>query len=519
MSINRSIFSNGFVNSMAASFNNGTSDISNGHLDSNGMATLAGPNGGDNTSRNSTSIESPKQESDAQQKSNRTSSHSPKPKTIVATPDRVMEVYKDKLTQYEHHEIIEYPQIYHIGAEAKKIHGIIGGPSNCGYDDEDGFYIHTPNDHIAYRYEIIKVVGKGSFGQVFKARDHKNQLNVALKIVRNDERFRKPALVEIKILDHLRKQDKENACNIIQMLDNFTFRSHTCITFELLWVNLYEAIKRNKFKGFSPRAVQKFGKSMLVCLDTLWRNKIIHCDLKPENVMLINRLEGFKIKVIDFGSSCYEHLTVYTYIQSRFYRAPEVILGAKYGLPIDMWSLACMLWELLTGYPLFSGEDEGDQLSCIIELLGMPPQRLINQSKRARKFISSKGYPRYCTVTTLPDGRTVLNGGRSRKGKPRGPPGSKELQTALKGKGCEDLFFLNFIRRCLEWEPSNRMTPNTALRHNWVTQQIPPRQPLEVAASPPGPLQTPNSMGVEASSTTISLRNSTKLPQFPNNQS
>lgn len=95
--------------------------------------------------------------------------------------------------------------------------------------------------------------------------------------------------------------------------------------------------------------------------------------------------------MIDFGSSCYENQRIYTYIQSRFYRAPEVILGARYGMPIDMWSLGCILAELLTGYPLLPGEDEADQLACIIELLGMPPQKLLDASKRAKIFISSKG--------------------------------------------------------------------------------------------------------------------------------
>ncbi len=118
---------------------------------------------------------------------------------------------------------------------------------------------------------------------------------------------------------------------------------------------------------------------------------LIFCLCTVHQVCHIYKNLYYFLQVIDFGSSCYEHQRVYTYIQSRFYRAPEVILGARYGMPIDMWSLGCILAELLTGYPLLPGEDEGDQLSCIIELLGMPPQKLLDQSKRAKNFISSKG--------------------------------------------------------------------------------------------------------------------------------
>lgn len=175
--------------------------------------------------------------------------------------------------------------------------------------------------------------------------------------------------------------------------------------------------------------------------------------------------------MIDFGSSCFEHQRVYTYIQSRFYRAPEVILGAKYGLSIDMWSLGCVIVELFTGFPLFPGEDEVDQLACIIELLGMPPKKLLDVSKRASYFISSKGYPRYCSQTTLPDGSIILKGSISRKGKVRGPPESKDLSKAL--KSCDDPLFLDFITQCLEWDPERRMTPNMALRHSWLRRRLP----------------------------------------------
>jgi len=386
------------------------------------------------------------------------------------TAEVAMKQYMHKLSSYEHHEIFSYPDVFFVGQNAKKKQGVVGGSNNNGYDDENGSYVHVPHDHISYRFEVLKVIGKGSFGQVVKAYDHKSQMHVALKMVRNEKRFHRQAQEEIRILEHLKKQDKDNNMNIVHMYENFTFRNHICITFELLSMNLYELIKKNKFQGFSLQLVRKFAHSILQCLDALYKNRIIHCDLKPENILL--KQQGRSgIKVIDFGSSCYEHQRIYTYIQSRFYRAPEVIVGAKYGMPIDMWSLGCILAELLTGYPLFPGEDEGDQLACIIELQDMPPQKLLDQAKRARNFISSKGYPRYCTVNTLPDGSTVLQGGRSRRGKTRGPPGSKDLVTAL--KGCDDPMFLDFMRRALDWDPANRLTPTQALRHAWLRRRLP----------------------------------------------
>ncbi|KAJ6638055.1 putative dual specificity tyrosine-phosphorylation-regulated kinase 3 like, partial [Pseudolycoriella hygida] len=392
-----------------------------------------------------------------------------KPKALVATPQQVMELYMNKLTPYEHHEIFKYPQIYFIGANAKKRPGLVG-PNNSDYDNEHGSYIHIPHDHVAYRYEVLKIIGKGSFGQVVKAYDHKTHEHVALKMVRNEKRFHRQAQEEIRILQHLRKQDKDNTMNIIHMYDYFTFRNHMCITFEILYINLYELIKKNKFQGFSLQLVRKFAHSLLQCLDALSRNKIIHCDMKPENVLL--KQQGRSgIKVIDFGSSCYENQRVYTYIQSRFYRAPEVILGVKYGMAIDMWSLGCILAELLTGYALLPGEDEADQLACIIELLGMPPQSLLDQSKRAKNFISAKGYPRYCSAETLEDGTIILGPGLSRRGKERRPPGGKDLRTAL--KGCDDQLFLSFLRGCLELDPELRMTPSQALRHSWFRRRLP----------------------------------------------
>ena len=139
-------------------------------------------------------------------------------------------------------------QVYFVGPSAKKQQSVLDGSNNSGYDDDQGSYVHVPHDHVAYRYEVLRMLGKGSFGQVVKVYDHRDRTSVALKMVRNEKRFHRQAQEEIRILEHLRKQDPEGAANVVRMLDTFTFRSHICITFELLSMNLYELIKKNKFQ-------------------------------------------------------------------------------------------------------------------------------------------------------------------------------------------------------------------------------------------------------------------------------
>jgi dual specificity tyrosine-phosphorylation-regulated kinase 2/3/4 len=109
----------------------------------------------------------------------------------------------------------------------------------------------------------------------------------------------------------------------------------------------------------------------------LKEENIIHCDLKPENILLKSP-DKSGIKVIDFGSSCFYQQRIYTYIQSRFYRAPEIILGIPYTTAIDMWSFGCILTELFTGYPIFPGESEQEQLALIMEMKGIPDDYLLD---------------------------------------------------------------------------------------------------------------------------------------------
>lgn len=355
------------------------------------------------------------------------------------------------LNIFERGEVVDYEDVYFTGTRiAKKIVGDLeASPTNFGYDDERGDYNIVNGDHLAYRYEVVDLLGKGSFGQVVRCIDHRTGILVAVKIIRNKKRFHQQALVEVNILQKLREWDPNNEHSVVNFDQSFYFRGHLCISTDLLDMNLYEFIKAHDFRGFSLKLIRRFTKQLLSSLVLLNGHKVIHCDLKPENVLLAHPMHS-QIKVIDFGSSCFENEKVYTYIQSRFYRSPEVILGTSYGMPIDMWSLGCILAELYTGYPIFPGENEQEQLACIMEVFGPPEKHLIEKSSRKKLFFDSMGKPRL----------TVSSKGRRRR------PSSKELRQVLK---CDDEAFLDFIAKCLRWDPSRRLNPHQAMTHEFVT--------------------------------------------------
>ena len=242
-------------------------------------------------------------------------------------------------------------------------------------------------------YRVIDLLGKGTFGQVVQCATGDGGPDVAVKVVKNKPAYLNQAKVEVRILRILNAVERGMGAKtrVVQLLDSFMHFGHLCLVFEMLYSNMYEVLKRNSFKGLPTNLVTRFTRQIVEALVVLQENGIVHCDLKPENIMLVepsnaSSASSLRLKVIDFGSSAIAETTPYTYIQSRFYRAPEVLIGCSYTSAIDMWSLGCIVCEMYLGLPIFPGVSEHNQLKRMQEVLGEPPAHFLARGKRASRF-------------------------------------------------------------------------------------------------------------------------------------
>lgn len=416
------------------------------------------------------------------------------------------------LSIYERGEVLRKRDIYYIprrraaggdGAADGRTINIKNYGDNFGFDDAQGNYVIVPGDHINYRYEIARVLGNGSFGNVVECSDHKwrrkSQLRaggdgearerrgcqrpmesetmegplegkgrlegerplaegkrplaegtrplaedkkpiaesekpiaesqrpiaeserliaeserliaedekpiaesalrrlvaplaplaaplrrVAVKIIKNDLNWSLQAVYEIKMLKHLNEHG--GSPHILRYLGHFHFRGHMCIATEVLSLNLFLLLEISAFKGFAMAVLRPLTTQILLGLDFIHTHDVIHCDIKPENIMV--RLprsphDALVVKIIDFGLSCFKHEILYLYIQSRYYRAPEVVLGATYTYKIDIWSFGCVVAELYTGTPLLPGRSELEQIAMMLEVFGAPGSQLVVGYRRA----------------------------------------------------------------------------------------------------------------------------------------
>lgn len=298
------------------------------------------------------------------------------------------------------------------------------------------------------RYVILQKLGWGHFSTVWLGFDTIEARHCAIKVQKSDPHYAEAARDEIRLLRSLEKKGTSSAQPIVELLDYFIHHGphghHYCLTFEVLSKSLLSLVKRYNYNGIPVSMAKSIGKQILEALVYIHETcGVIHTDLKPENVLFLpceteqqklhqeasraaaeiqkcrERIKvhqprrphigevyrpdsdlafaSGRVKLVDFGNACWinEHFT--DDIQTRQYRAPEVILGCGYDTKADMWSLACLLFELLTGDFLFDPhggsnyDRDEDHLALMIELLGPIPANVLEKGEHTTIYFDENG--------------------------------------------------------------------------------------------------------------------------------
>jgi dual specificity tyrosine-phosphorylation-regulated kinase 2/3/4 len=256
-----------------------------------------------------------------------------------------------------------------------------------------------PGNVVAGQYLVESELGSAAFSTAYRCIDlssddtHGHE-EVCLKVIKNTKDFFDQSLDEIKILELLRQTGKCDENYIIRMKTFFYYREHLVIVTELLRQNLFEfgkfIIDNDEEPYFTILRLAFITRQCLIALRFVHSLGLVHSDIKPENILL-GSYSRAKIKVIDFGSSCYLTDRQSSYIQSRSYRAPEVVLGLPYSGKIDVWSLGCVVAEMYTGEVTFQNDSIASMLSRIEAICGSFPRHMIAQGRQSGRFFTKSG--------------------------------------------------------------------------------------------------------------------------------
>ena len=223
-------------------------------------------------------------------------------------------------------------------------------------------------------YTKTKLIGKGTYGTVYKAKDEEGREIYALKKIKlqgEDEGIPSTAIREICLLKEL------NHINILRLLDVIHATKKITLVFEFIDRDLKKVIDATLGEGLSVPTVKSFLYQLLRGMTYIHKYKILHRDLKPQNLLITN--DGI-LKIADFGLARGYGLPVRNYtheVVTLWYRAPDVLLGSKnYATSIDMWSIGCIFAEMSTGKQLFMGKNNIDQLKKIFHIRGTPNERI-----------------------------------------------------------------------------------------------------------------------------------------------
>ncbi|KAG5325977.1 DOA kinase, partial [Acromyrmex heyeri] len=355
-------------------------------------------------------------------------------------------------------------------SEVDTIHDAISPRPPSVEDDEDGHLVYQSGDLLANRYKVLATLGEGTFGKVVKVKDLQMDHVMALKIIKNVEKYREAAKLEINALEKIANKDPEGQHLCVKMLDWFNYHGHMCIAFEMLGLSVFDFLRDNSYQPYPLEHVRHMGYQLCYAVKFLHDNKLTHTDLKPENILFVDseydstynnkklflfkrrdmrRVKRTDIKLIDFGSATFDHEHHSTIVSTRHYRAPEVILELGWSQPCDVWSIGCILFELYLGITLFQTHDNREHLAMMERILGTIPHRMARKTKTKYFYHGKLDWDDKSSA-----GRYVRDN-------------CKPLHRYMLSDDEEHRQLFDLVQRMLEYEPSQRITLKDALTHSF----------------------------------------------------
>lgn len=323
-------------------------------------------------------------------------------------------------------------------------------------DKEDK--VDRVENHILKRFQLQKKIGQGAYGVVFKAIDRKTKETVALKKLFGafrDATDSQRTFREVMLLQELNGHN-----NIIRLLNVIKAQNNLdlYLIFDYMEADVFNVIRAGILQDIHKQYIIY---QTLKALKFIHSADIIHRDLKPSNIFINSdsrvKLGDFGLaRTLSSGPNSYG-MIVTEYVATRWYRAPEMLLkSVNYGKPIDMWSVGCILYELIVGRPLFPGKSTRDMITLVFEVTGLPDEEEYEAVRQE------------CEIPIL------YNELKSQLGKIR----KQKNLNSLIGNYCKDPNAIDLMTKLLQFNPKNRLTAEEALEHPFVAKFHDPKEEI-----------------------------------------
>jgi len=250
---------------------------------------------------------------------------------------------------------------------------------------------------MRHRDTRLATLGEGTFGKVVKVKELNTDQVLALKIIKNVDKYREAAKLEVNVLEKLQEKDPQGKHLCAKMTSWFNYWGHMCLIFELLGLSVFDFLKENNYHPYPLEQVRHIIYQLCHSVKFLHECRLTHTDLKPENILFtssdweisynarkrkdVRKVKSTEVRLIDFGSATFDWEHHSKVVSTRHYRAPEVILELGWSQPCDVWSIGCIMFELYLGFTLFQTHDNREHLAMMEKILGPFPGSMSRRTK------------------------------------------------------------------------------------------------------------------------------------------